>query len=89
MQFSTIGGVIPAGQPILEIVPLDDELVIEAQVPLNDIDNVTVGQDVRTTIAALNQRTTPELLGNSHIRWCRCRQRSNNWAAVFPRANRL
>ncbi len=63
LQFSTIGGVIPPGQPILEIVPLADELVVEARVPLNDVDNVTIGQDVRTTIAALNQRTTPELLG--------------------------
>ena len=63
MQFSTIGGVIPGGQPILEIVPTGDALVVEAQVMLNDVDNVIVGQDVRTTIAGLNQRTTPELMG--------------------------
>lgn len=63
MQFSTVGGVIPPGQPILEIVPTGDQMVVEAQVPLNDVDNVVIGQGVRTTIAALNQRTTPELLG--------------------------
>ena len=63
LQFSTIGGVIPGGQPILEIVPSADALVVEAQVGQNDVDNVVVGQEVRTTIAGLNQRTTPELMG--------------------------
>ncbi len=63
MAYSTVGGVIPAGQPILEIVPLDDSLVVDAQLPLNDVDSVYSDQDVRVTITALNQRTTPELLG--------------------------
>ncbi len=64
MAYSTVGGVIPGGQPILEIIPLDDLLVVDAQLPLNDIDNVFVDQDVRVTIAALNQRLVPELLGS-------------------------
>jgi len=63
MQFTTVGGVIPGGQPILDIIPLGDELVVDVQIPQNDIDNVVVGQDVRMTIAALNPRTTPELIG--------------------------
>ena len=63
MQYATIGGVIPGGQPIMEIVPSGDAFVVEAQITLNDVDNVVIGQDVRTTIAGLNQRTTPELLG--------------------------
>ena len=68
MEFSTVGGVIPPGQPILDIVPLGDELVIDAQIAVNDVNNVTEGQSARITIAALNPRTTPELKG-SVVTW--------------------
>ena len=63
LKFATVGGVIPPGQPIMEIVPLGDQLEIQARVAANDVDNVDIGQSVRITIAGLNQRTTPELEG--------------------------
>ena len=34
---TTIGGVIQAGQPLLEVVPLDDKLIIEAHIMPKDI----------------------------------------------------
>ena len=43
MQFTTVGGVIPPGAQVLEIVPADDRLVIEARVSPNDIDVVSAG----------------------------------------------
>src|SRR4029453_4230405 len=50
---------IEPGKPILEIVPLPDDLVIEARVRSRDIDQVQVGQKADIRLTALNQRTTP------------------------------
>jgi adhesin transport system membrane fusion protein len=51
MRFTTLGGVVKAGEPIMEIVPTDDQLVIEAK--LNPIDRgyVAVGQSARVKIS--------------------------------------
>lgn len=63
MQVHTVGGVVPSGQPIMNIVPEDDRLIVEAKVMPTDVDNVNVGQEARLRITPLNQRATPELLG--------------------------
>lgn len=63
MDVHTVGGVIGPGQPILDIVPDKDELVIEAQVAPQDIDKVSNGQDAVVRLSAFNLRTTPELIG--------------------------
>lgn len=56
MQFTTVGGVIPPGAQVLEIVPLDDRLVIEARVSPNDIDVVSTGLGVNIRVTAFSQR---------------------------------
>lgn len=63
MYYHTSGGVIESGKPILEILPSDVPLVIEAQVSRIDIDNVHVGQPATVRLNALNRRTTPVLEG--------------------------
>lgn len=63
MYYHTPGGVIESGKAILEILPSDVPLVIEAQVPRVDIDNVKVGQKASIRLTALNRRTTPVLEG--------------------------
>ena len=63
LQVHTVGGVVPSGQPIMNIVPEDDRLIVEAKVMPTDRDNVNVGQEARLRITPLNQRATPELLG--------------------------
>ncbi|AZO09634.1 MULTISPECIES: HlyD family type I secretion periplasmic adaptor subunit [unclassified Mesorhizobium] len=63
MYYHTAGGVIESGKAILEILPSDVPLVIEAQVPRTDIDNVKVGQSASIRLIALNRRTTPVLEG--------------------------
>lgn len=45
MQVHTVGGVIPAGTPVAEIVPETDELIIEGSISPNDIDRVSTGQE--------------------------------------------
>lgn len=59
----TVGGVIQAGEPILLIVPVSDELTVEVRVAPQDIDQVTTGQTAILRLSAFNQRTTPELSG--------------------------
>lgn len=58
----TVGGVVPAGEAIMDIVP-DSGLVIKAQIRPTDADNVYTGMDARVRLSGLNQRTTPELNG--------------------------
>lgn len=59
----TIGGVVTAGEVIMEIVPDSDELQVEARLQPNDIDQVRLGQRALIRFSAFNQRTTPQLTG--------------------------
>lgn len=52
INFNTIGGVIPPGEDILEIVPLDDTLLVEAQIKPSDIAFVRPGQEAKVKITA-------------------------------------
>ena len=60
---NTVGGVITAGDQIMQIVPEADRLLVEVKVEPKDIDQVAFGQPVVLRFSAFNQRTTPELNG--------------------------
>jgi adhesin transport system membrane fusion protein len=49
---STVGGVVKPGEHIVEIVPADDELIMEALVRPQDIGFVRVGQSARVKVTA-------------------------------------
>jgi len=57
----TIGGVIAAGETVMQIVPREDQLIVEAQVRPVDIDQMSPGQRARVRFPSFDQRTTPEL----------------------------
>jgi len=59
----TIGGVIQAGEVLMLVVPDADELIIEAKVAPQDVDQIHAGQPAVVQFAAFNRRTTPELNG--------------------------
>jgi HlyD family secretion protein len=59
----TIGGVIRAGDTVMEVVPDLDDLQIEARLQPNDIDQVRMGQKAFIRFSAFNQRVTPQLNG--------------------------
>lgn len=63
MQVFALRSVIRPADPVLFIVPQDRPLVINAQVPPIHIDKIHVGQDVTLRFSALDQRRTPELVG--------------------------
>jgi HlyD family secretion protein len=59
----TVGGVIANGETIMQIVPHGDQLVVEAKLAPNDIDQVEVGAKAVVRIMAGNRRTIPEISG--------------------------
>jgi HlyD family secretion protein len=64
LAIHTVGGVIKAGETVMEIVPDTDDLQIEARVDPKDIDHVRTGQQAFVKLTAFNQRTTPQLKGS-------------------------
>ena len=63
LQTRTTGGVVGPGEPILDIVPADEDLLIEARVALTDIDTVSIGQPARIVLSAYPQRNLQPLDG--------------------------
>lgn len=59
----TVGGVIPATEPAMLIVPGDDLLALEVRIPPQEIDQIFIGQTAIVKLHAFNQRTTPEFSG--------------------------
>ena len=59
----TVGGVIRAGDSIMEIVPDTEDLQVEARLQPQDIDHVRSGQTAFVRFSAFNVRTTPQLTG--------------------------
>ena len=60
----TIGGVVAAGTPMMEIVPRDEVLKIEAQIPPHLIDKIKPGLPVDILFTAFDQASTPKIAGN-------------------------
>ena len=63
MRYFSPGAVVAPGGPILDLVPRDDRLVIEARVRPTDIDVVHVGLPAKVIFSAFKMRTTPQLEG--------------------------
>lgn len=63
LRFHTEGGVIGPGEPILGIVPIGDDLIVQVRIDPVDIDVVTVGAEAGVRLTSLNQRTTKPVDG--------------------------
>jgi HlyD family type I secretion membrane fusion protein len=64
LRYHTQGGVVEAGKNIMELLPVKDELIIEARLRPQDIDSVKHGQAAMVRLTALNQRITPMVSGD-------------------------
>jgi len=67
LAVTTIGGVIRPGDEILEIIPLGEELFVEARVKTEDIANVQRGQDVTIKLTAYDYTIYGSLRGKVDI----------------------
>lgn len=63
MKVFTEQGVIRSGETLLELVPDDDSLIVEARVSPQDIDSISPGLDARVRLTALNARIQEPLNG--------------------------
>lgn len=63
MTVFTTGGVVRPGMAILDIVPVDQPLVVEARVNTADIEKLFVGQSSRVRLSSFDQGDVPEATG--------------------------
>jgi epimerase transport system membrane fusion protein len=63
MRPTTIGGVIQAGEPLMDVVPNDERLVVVARVSPRDADKLHVGQSARVRFDASGARNAPVVEG--------------------------
>ena len=63
LHFKTEGGVVAPGAPILDIVPADERLVIDARVSPMDIDVVKIGLKAQVQLSSFSTRSLPRVAG--------------------------
>ncbi|MEQ9996376.1 HlyD family type I secretion periplasmic adaptor subunit [Pectobacterium versatile] len=67
LKVFTEGGVIAPGQTLLEIVPDDQPLFVDARLPVELVDKVWPGLSVELQFVAFNQSTTPRVAGTVEL----------------------
>ncbi|MBP2847738.1 HlyD family type I secretion periplasmic adaptor subunit [Dickeya oryzae] len=63
MKVFTEGGVIAAGQVMMEIVPEDQPLLVDGRIPVEMVNKVWAGLPVELQFTAFSQSTTPRVPG--------------------------
>lgn len=63
LRFKTESGVIQPGVPILDIVPSEEKLMIDARVSPMDIDSVHTGLKAQVQLTAISARSAPRVDG--------------------------
>nr|WP_244562332.1 HlyD family type I secretion periplasmic adaptor subunit [Bradyrhizobium lablabi] len=63
LRIHTLGGVIGAGAPLMDLVPRQDRLIVTARVRPEDIDVVRPGLSADVNLLPYNQRRVPPLQG--------------------------
>lgn len=59
----TEGGVVEAGARILDIVPSDSALIVEARLHLSDVQDVRPGRSARVHLVGINRADRPDISG--------------------------
>lgn len=59
----TQGGVVRAGDRLMDIVPLDRPLIVEGRLPVQEVDKVHAGLPVDLEFMAFNRAATPKMTG--------------------------
>ena len=94
IRANTLGGVIAAGAPVMEIVPVGERVLVEARVKPADIGFVKVGQPVEIKLSAYEytiygslkgtvQSISPDALGDPE----RAAQPEGTWYRALVRAD--
>lgn len=63
LKYHTIGGVIAPATPIMDIIPQNERLIVDAQIQPSDIDVVSPGLDTKIVFSAYKTRNLPRING--------------------------
>ena len=63
LKVHTTGGVIGPGDPLMDVVPAGEPLIIEVRIDPSDIDVIREGLPVEVRFTALNQRNMSPIMG--------------------------
>lgn len=63
LKVFTVGQVLRPGEPLVDIVPDNDPLVVDAQIATTDIDAVHAGMPAEISFPAFHSRTIPVMMG--------------------------
>ena len=63
LRVFTVGAVIRPGDPLVDIVPDSEEMIVQAHFSPNDIENVHEGQAVEVRFPSFHDRTLPGISG--------------------------
>jgi HlyD family type I secretion membrane fusion protein len=66
IKVHTLGGVVTAGQQLLDVVPSNEKLVIQASIDALDIDQVKPGLPANIELWAINRRSRTAIEGYLH-----------------------
>ena len=64
LQVFTQGGIVAAGQRLMDVVPANDRLIIAARVAPNDIETIALGLPAQVRLTAYSQLGAPRLTGH-------------------------
>lgn len=67
IRINTLGGVVAGGAPVMEIVPVDDQVLVELKVKPADIGFVKVGQAVEIKLSAYDYSVYGSLHGKVEV----------------------
>lgn len=60
---NTVGSALKPGDTVAELLPTGSELLVEARIAPQDIDNVQVGQAARLRLVAFSSKAVPDVAG--------------------------
>jgi len=61
LKVTTVGGVIAAREPLMDIVPVSDHLILLARIGVNDINDVQIGLPAEVILTAYKASSTPQV----------------------------
>lgn len=64
LKVHTIGATVGPRDPLMDIVPADQKLVVEAKLPLDSITELKPGMEAQVRLTGYKQRVTPMIKGN-------------------------
>jgi HlyD family secretion protein len=63
LKIHTVGGVVGAGETLMEVVPQDASLVLDVMVSPQDADDLRIGQETQVRFPSFHERDLPVLKG--------------------------